>query len=174
MDNHKTFVLNTEDTFNKLQEASEKKAETLFRYRKLEKSEKIILAKLKNELRLNHDKISQTELTDEAYRQTKYKEWLIAYTQAEKDFTLSKDYYNNLNNRLQKMYPELISSNNVTQPKTRAKSSNIVTPSTGGSSYKGNRVRMTQDQLRMARELGINDEAGLKKYAQEIQKSQRS
>jgi hypothetical protein len=86
----------------------------------------------------------------------------------------SEDYYNNLNNRLQKMYPELISSNNVTQPKTRAKSSNIVTPSTGGSSYKGNRVRMTQDQLRMARELGINDEAGLKKYAQEIQKSQRS
>ena len=54
------------------------------------------MAKLKNELRLNHDKISQTELTDEAYRQTKYKEWLIAYTQAEKDFTLSKDYYNNL------------------------------------------------------------------------------
>ena len=41
MDNHNTFVLNTEDTFNKLQEASEKKAETLFRYRKLEKSEKI-------------------------------------------------------------------------------------------------------------------------------------
>ena len=96
MNEHKTFVLNTEDTFNKLQEASEKKAETLVRYRKLEKSEKIILAKLKNELRLNHDKISQTELTDEAYRQTKYKEWLIAYTQAEKDFTLSKDYYNNL------------------------------------------------------------------------------
>ena len=61
MNEHKTFVLNTEDTFNKLQEASEKKAETLFRYRKLEKSEKIILAKLKNELRLNHDKISQTE-----------------------------------------------------------------------------------------------------------------
>ena len=86
----------------------------------------------------------------------------------------SEDYYNNLNNRLQKIYPELISSNNVTQPKTRAKSSNIVTPSTGGSSYKGNRIRMTQDQLRMARELGINDEAGLKKYAQEIQKSQRS
>jgi hypothetical protein len=86
----------------------------------------------------------------------------------------SEDYYNNLNNRLQKMYPELISSDNVTQPKTRAKSSNIVTPSTGGSSYKGNRVRMTQDQLRMARELGINDEASLKKYVSEIQKSQRS
>jgi len=96
MDNHKTFVLNTEETFNKLQDASEKKAETLFRYRKLEKSEKIVLAKLKNELRLNHDKISQIELTDNAYREPRYKEWLIAFTQAEKDFTLSKDYYNNL------------------------------------------------------------------------------
>ena len=96
MNEHKTFVLNTEDTFNKLQEASEKKAETLFRYRKLEKSEKIVLAKLKNELRLNHDKITQVELTDNAYREPRYKEWLIAYTQAEKDFTLAKDYYNNL------------------------------------------------------------------------------
>ena len=87
MNEHKTFVLNTEDTFNKLQEASEKKAETLFRYRKLEKSEKIILAKLKNELRLNHDKITQVELTDNAYREPRYKEWLIAFTQAEKDFS---------------------------------------------------------------------------------------
>jgi hypothetical protein len=84
------------------------------------------------------------------------------------------DYYNLLNNRLQKLYPELISESNVTQSKQRVKSSTVVAPSTGGSAYRGNRVRMTQDQLRMARELGINDEAGLKKYAQEIQKSQRS
>jgi len=95
MNNEKTFVLNTEDTFNKLQEASEKKAETLFRYRKLEKSEKIILAKLKGEIRLNHEKISQIELTDNAYKEPKYKEWLIAFTQAEKDFSIAKDYYNN-------------------------------------------------------------------------------
>jgi len=86
----------------------------------------------------------------------------------------SDEYYNNLNNRLQKLYPELVSSNNVTQSKPRAKSSTVVAPSAGGSTYKGNRVRMTADQLRMARELGINDEASLKKYAQEIQKSQRS
>ena len=84
----------------------------------------------------------------------------------------SEDYYKMLNSRLQKIYPELISSEDVTQNKPRAKSSNPVTPSTGGSIYKGNRVRMTADQLRMARELGINDEAGLKKYALEIQKSQ--
>jgi len=84
----------------------------------------------------------------------------------------SEDYYKMLNTRLQKTYPELISSEEVTENKPRAKSSNPVTPSTGGSIYKGNRVRMTADQLRMARELGINDEAGLKKYALEIQKSQ--
>ena len=86
----------------------------------------------------------------------------------------SDDYYNLLNSRLQKIYPELISTKNVTENKPRAKSSNPVAPATGGSAYKGNRVRMTADQLRMARELGINDEKALKKYANEIQKSQRS
>ena len=84
----------------------------------------------------------------------------------------NQDYYDNLNSRLQKVFPELVSTNDVTESKKKGKSSNIVTPSAGGSSYKGNRVRMTQDQLRMARELGINDEASLKKYAAEIQRSQ--
>jgi hypothetical protein len=83
----------------------------------------------------------------------------------------SDDYYSQLNSRLQKVFPELVSSNDQSM---KSKSRKIVTPTTGGSSYRGNRVRMTQDQLRMARELGINDEAGLKKYASEIQKSQRS
>ena len=83
----------------------------------------------------------------------------------------SDEYYSVLNSRLQKVFPELVSSNDQS---TRSKSRKIVSPTTGGSSYRGNRVRMTQDQLRMARELGINDEAGLKKYASEIQKSQRS
>ena len=40
--------------------------------------------------------LNKPELTDNAYREPRYKEWLIAFTQAEKDFTLSKDYYNNL------------------------------------------------------------------------------
>lgn len=83
----------------------------------------------------------------------------------------SDEYYSVLNSRLQKVFPELVSSNDQS---TKSKSRKIVSPTTGGSSYRGNRVRMTQDQLRMARELGINDEAGLKKYASEIQKSQRS
>jgi hypothetical protein len=33
---------------------------------------------------------------------------------------------------------------------------------------------MSQDQLRMARELGITDEAGLKKYEAEIKRQQRN
>ena len=44
MSNHKTFVLNTEDTFEKLQQASEKKAETLFKYRKIQWPENNVTA----------------------------------------------------------------------------------------------------------------------------------
>ena len=84
----------------------------------------------------------------------------------------SDDYYEELNNRLQKVFPELISG---TSPnKTKVKSRQPVAPTTAGSSYKGNRVRMTKDQLAMARELGINDEQSLKKYEAEIRKQQRS
>jgi len=84
----------------------------------------------------------------------------------------SDDYYQNLNNRLLSMFPELNSG--ASPNKTRAKSRSPVAPTTGGSSYKGNRVRMSQDQLRMARELGITDEASLKKYEAEIKRQQRS
>ena len=85
----------------------------------------------------------------------------------------SDEYYEVLNNRLQKVFPEL---NSQPSPnKARAKSRQPVAPTTGGSSsYKGNRVRMSQDQLRMARELGITDEASLKKYEAEIKRQQRS
>jgi len=83
----------------------------------------------------------------------------------------SDEYYQVLNNRLQKVFPELKSG---PSPKQRPKGRSPVAPTTGGSSaYKGNRVRMTQEQLRMARELGINDERGLKKYEAEIRRQQR-
>ena len=85
----------------------------------------------------------------------------------------SDEYYHTLNRRLQKMFPEL--SSGPSPSKTRTKSRSPVAPTTGGSSnYKGNRVRMSQEQLRMARELGINDEKGLKKYEAEIRRQQRS
>lgn len=84
----------------------------------------------------------------------------------------SDDYYELLNNRLLNVFPELNSESEQSKP--RPKSRAPVAPTAGGSgTYKGNRVRMTQDQLRMARELGINDEKSLKRYAAEI-KQQRS
>ena len=83
----------------------------------------------------------------------------------------SDDYYNELNNRLQKVFPELVSGSSPT--KTKVKSRQPIAPSTGGSSYKGNRVRMSKDQLEMARQLGISDERSLKKYESEIRKQQR-
>ena len=83
-----------------------------------------------------------------------------------------QEYYDELGIRLQKIFPELNSGGNV-PAKPRTKSRAPVAPTAGGSTYKGNRVRMSQDQLRMARELGITDEKGLKQYASEIQKQQR-
>lgn len=76
-------------------------------------------------------------------------------------------YYDELNNRLQKSFPELISKKEVSVEKPR-QSRQAVAPTTGGQAYRGNRVRMTTEQLRMARELGITDPEHLKKYAKEI------
>ena len=83
----------------------------------------------------------------------------------------SDEYYDHLNNRLQKVFPELSSEPSPSKPRTKSRPP--VAPTTGGSSYKGNRVRMSQDHLRMARELGINDANGLKKYEAEIRRQQR-
>ena len=76
-------------------------------------------------------------------------------------------YYDELNNRLQKSFPELISKKEVTENRPR-QSRQAVAPTTGGQAYRGNRIRMTSEQLRMARELGITDPEHLKKYAKEI------
>jgi len=85
----------------------------------------------------------------------------------------SPDYYKTLNNRLRKLYPELISGKDdeVGQIKPRVKSRDPVAPTAGGSAYKGNRVKVTRDELAIARELGITDEKALKQYANEIQKT---
>ena len=83
----------------------------------------------------------------------------------------SDEYYDHLNNRLQKVFPELSSEPSPSKPRTKSRPP--VAPTTGGSSYKGNRVKMSQEHLRMARELGINDTNGLKKYEAEIRRQQR-
>ena len=84
----------------------------------------------------------------------------------------SDDYYEALNDRLRKVFPEVISDAKVTQS-SRSKSRSPVAPTAGGPSRKGNRVKMTKDQLQIARELGITDEKGLKAYEAEMQNSQQ-
>ena len=84
----------------------------------------------------------------------------------------SDGYYDVLNDRLKKVFPELISDAKVTQS-SRSKSRSPVAPTAGGPSRRGNRVKMTKDQLQIARELGITDEKGLKAYEAEIQNSQQ-
>ena len=81
----------------------------------------------------------------------------------------SPDYYQELNSRLQKRFPELISEDEVTKSKPRTNSRQAVAPTTGGSGYRGNRLKVTKDELAMARELGITDPTALQKYAKEIQ-----
>mgnify|MGYP003647736812 CR=1 FL=1 len=82
----------------------------------------------------------------------------------------SEEYYNLLNNRLQKLFPELISGNtNSTQTKSRSP----VAPTAGGPSRKGNRVKLSKDELQIGRELGLTDEKSLKLYEAEIRNSRQ-
>ena len=86
----------------------------------------------------------------------------------------SDQYYETLNNRLQKIFPELISKPDM-QVKTRPKSSQtVVAPSAGGSTKTGNRVKMTKEQLRMAREIGLTTPDQIKAYAEELKKQERT
>ena len=95
MNEPKTFVLDSNQTFLNLEKLANDKAEKLFRFRKLEKYEKVCIAKLKGTIRLQHEKIRNVDLTDEAYKHKTYRDWLDKYTEAEKDFNLAKDKYNN-------------------------------------------------------------------------------
>jgi len=71
------------------------------------------------------------------------------------------------------LFPELDSEHEPIKQKPKSRSP--VAPTAGGtSSYKGNRIRLSNDQLRMARELGITDESGLKKYEAEIRQQNRN
>ena len=80
----------------------------------------------------------------------------------------SDGYYDELNGRLKKLFPELISGDKVEESRPRAKSRSPVAPTAGGPSRKTNRVKLSKDQLQMARELGLTDEQALKTYATEI------
>ena len=86
----------------------------------------------------------------------------------------SNEYYEVLNSRLKKMFPELIPEAKVEEKSApRTKSRSPVAPTAGGPSRKSGRVKMTKDQLAMARELGITDEKGLKAYESELNAQQQ-
>ena len=76
------------------------------------------------------------------------------------------EYYKELDNRLQKRFPELYTNSKKpsTGPSPHKGRSNVK----GTSSQKDGRIRLTKVQLDMARSLGINTEAGLREYAKEI------
>ena len=86
----------------------------------------------------------------------------------------SEEYYSTLDNRLRKLFPELISGRDTGRAKPKSRSRQPITPSAGGtSSNPGNRVQMTKDQLRMARELGLTGKDQLNAYASELRTNPR-
>ena len=85
----------------------------------------------------------------------------------------TSEYFDQLNSRLHKVFPDLVSDPIPTE-RLKAKRRNPVAPTSGGQPYNGNRDRLTRDQLSMARELGITDEQSLKKYVSEIRKQKRN
>ena len=74
------------------------------------------------------------------------------------------EYYEELDNRLQKRFPELYSKVKKSKPPTA--------PSGGrgtGKPSKDGRIRMTAQELQVARDLDITSEEGLREYAKELQ-----
>tara|TARA_R110000787_G_scaffold41270_2_gene102110 strand:- start:235 stop:1098 length:864 start_codon:yes stop_codon:yes gene_type:complete len=74
------------------------------------------------------------------------------------------EYYEELDNRLQKRFPELYSKVKKSKPPTA--------PSGGrgtGKTSKDGRIRMTAQELQVARDLDITSEEGLREYAKELQ-----
>lgn len=87
----------------------------------------------------------------------------------------SKDYYDELDSRLQKRYPELYSQPTGGKPSPKPKPPTAPTGGQGGPSGKSKdgRMRFTKGQLDMAKTLGITTEEGLRLYHEELQKGER-
>ena len=93
---HTTYTLNTDEIYAELEKRAEEKAIKRFAFIRSEKYEKILLARLRSELKLAHnDKVSFNQLTDEALNTDKYKKWLVDYSEKAKEYELAKDKYNN-------------------------------------------------------------------------------
>ena len=80
----------------------------------------------------------------------------------------SAEYYTELDNRLQKAFPVLYDSPGAAPaaPKSRAP----IAPAKGGGSAqpKDGRIRLTRNEMKIAKEFGLTSEAELREYAKEI------
>ena len=92
--NGKTFSLDATRILEKLDSTSDLRIGAFEKALKLDKMEKVVIAKLKIDIKKNHDKISQDELKDRAYAHPTYKKWLDAYVKWETQNKEAKDGYN--------------------------------------------------------------------------------
>ena len=96
MAEHTTYTLESDKLYNELEEKAEMKAKAKFYCVRVEKYEKILLAKLRAKKKLEHgEKVSFTQLTDEAYLDPEYAKSLDDYSKKFSNYELAKDKYNN-------------------------------------------------------------------------------
>ena len=96
MAEHTTYTLESDKLYNELEEKAEMKAKAKFYCVRVEKYEKILLAKLRAKKKLEHgEKVPFTQLTDEAYLDPEYAKWLDDYSKKSSNYELAKDKYNN-------------------------------------------------------------------------------
>ncbi len=89
----------------------------------------------------------------------------------------SQEYYNELDNRLQKKFPALYSSSDSGKEEPKPKPPTA--PSSGNTGgkpkpSKDGRIRLTREELNMAKELGLSTEAELREYEKEVRKARSS
>tara|TARA_R110002020_G_scaffold22654_2_gene76306 strand:- start:5 stop:376 length:372 start_codon:yes stop_codon:yes gene_type:complete len=92
--NGKTFSLDATRILEKLDSTSDLRIGAFEKALKLDKMEKVVIAKLKIDIRKGYDKISQADLTDKAYAHPTYRKWLDAYVKWETKNQEAKDGYN--------------------------------------------------------------------------------
>ena len=92
--NGKTFSLDAIKILENLDATSDVRLGTFEKALKLDKMEKVVIAKLKIDIRKGYDKISQAALTDKAYAHPTYRKWLDAYVKWETQNQEAKDGYN--------------------------------------------------------------------------------
>tara|TARA_R100000935_G_scaffold58086_1_gene93818 strand:- start:697 stop:1701 length:1005 start_codon:yes stop_codon:yes gene_type:complete len=82
--------------------------------------------------------------------------------------TTSDDYYETINSRMRKTFPEEFGEEEEPEAKTTKRQSNVVAPATRSTAPK--KVRLTQTQVAIAKKLGVPLELYAQKVAEEMRK----